>query len=125
MIQLTQSEQFLKDLKDVLEWLYFRAVEDGRDSDQIEKDFKTDFLKVLARIQSNPFIYSSYGPNNPTRRAVFFYGSYIIDYQIIPIHSKSKEEVEEVILTSLVPTRSGRFGGAYDDLEVFELDKKE
>jgi len=42
---------------------------------------------------------------------------------LIPIQSKSKEEVEEVIFTSLVPALSGRFYGAYEDLEVYELDE--
>lgn len=124
MIKQTSSQQFLKDLEEALEWLYFRAVEDGRDPDQFEKDFKKDFLKSLAYIQSNPFIYSSYGPNNPTRRAIFFHGNYVIDYQLIPMQSKSKEDVEEVIFTSLVPARSGRFDGAYEDLEVYELDEE-
>lgn len=124
MIQLIQSEQFLKGLEEALEWLYFRAIEDGKDPDQLEKDFKSDFLKALEHIRSNPFIYSFYGPSNPTRRAIFFHGNYIIDYQLIPIHSKVKEEVEEVILTSLVPTRSGRFQGAYEELEIYEFDEE-
>lgn len=125
MIKQTSSQQFLKDLEEALEWLYFRAVEEGRDPDQLEKDFKKDFLKALAHIQSNPFVYSSYGPNSPTRRAIFFHGNYVIDYQLIPVQSKSKEDVEEVIFTSIVPARSGRFDGAYEDLEVFELDEGE
>lgn len=125
MIKQTSSQQFLNDLEDTLEWLYFRAVEDGKDHDQLEKDFKKNFLKALAHIQSNPFIYSSYGTNNPTRRAIFFYGNYVIDYQVIPVQSKSKEDVEEVIFTSLVPALSGRYDGAYEDLEVFELDEGE
>ena len=124
MIKQTSSQQFLKDLEEALEWLYFRAVEEGRDPDQLEKDFKKDFLKALAHIQSNPFIYSSYGPNNPTRRAIFFHGNYIIDYQLVPVQSKSKEDVEEVIFTSLVPALSNRFHGAYEDLEVYELDEE-
>ena len=78
MIKLTRSQQFLNDLEEALEWLYFRATEEGRDPDQLEKNFKQDFLKAIAHIQSNPFIYSSYGPNNPTRRAIFFHGNYII-----------------------------------------------
>lgn len=125
MIKQTSSQQFLNDLEDALEWLYFRAVEEGRDPDQLERDFKKDFLKAVAHIQSNPFIYSSYSPSNPTRRAIFFHGNYVIDYQLIPIQSKSKEDVEEVIFTSLVPALSGRFDGAYEDLEVFELDEGE
>lgn len=125
MIKQTSSQQFLKDLEDALEWLYFRAVEDGKDPDQLEKDFKKDFLKALAHIQSNPFIYSSYGSSNPTRRAIFFHGNYVIDYQLIPVQSNSKEDVEEIIFTSLVPARSGLFDGAYEDLEVFELDEEE
>lgn len=125
MIKQTSSQQFLKDLEETLEWLYFRAVEEGRDPDQLEKDFKKDFLKALAHIQSNPFIYSSYGPNNPTRRAIFFHGNYIIDYQLIPVQSNSKEDVEEVIFTSLVPALSNRFHGAYENLEVYELDEEE
>lgn len=125
MIKLTRSQQFLKDLEETLEWLYFRAAEEGRNPDQLEKDFKKDFLKAISHIQTNPFIYSSYGPNNPTRRAVFFHGNYIIDYQLIPIQSNSKEDVEEVIFTSLVPALSDRFHGAYEDLEFYELDDKE
>jgi hypothetical protein len=125
VIKQTSSKQFLKDLEDALEWLYFRAVEDGKDPDQLEKDFKKDFLKALSNIQSNPFIYSSYGTNNPTRRAIFFHENYVIDYQLIPVQSKSKEDVEEVIFTSLVPALSGRFDGAYEGLEVFELDEGE
>ena len=125
MIKQTSSQQFLKDLEETLEWLYFRAVEEGRDPDQLERDFKNDLLKVLAYIQSNPFIYSSYSLNNPTRRAIFFYGNYVIEYQLIPVQSKAKGDVEEVIFTSLMPARSGRFDGAYDDLEVFELDEEE
>ena len=69
---------------------------------------------ALSHIQSNPFIYSSYGPNNPTRRAIFFHGNYIIDYQLIPVQSYSKDDIEEVILTSLVPALSDRFYGAYE-----------
>lgn len=125
MIKQTSSQQFLKDLEEALEWLYFRAAEEGRDPDQLEKDFKKDFLKALAHIQSTPFIYSSYGPNNPTRRAIFFHGNYIIDYQLIPVQSNSKEDVEEVIFTSLVPARSDRYHGAFEDLEFFELDEEE
>ena len=101
-----------------------RAAEEGRDVDQLEKNFKKDFLKALSHIQSNPFIYSSYGPTNPTRRAIFFHGNYIIDYQLIPVQSNSKENVEEVILTSLVPALSDRFHGAYEGLEVYELDEE-
>lgn len=122
MIKLTRSEQFLKDLEETLEWLYFRAAEEGRDPDKLEKDFKKDFLKAISHIQTNPFIYSSYGPKNPTRRAVFFHGNYIIDYQLIPTQSNSIEDVEEVILTSLVPALSDRFHGAYEGLVVYELD---
>jgi hypothetical protein len=125
MIKLTRSEQFLKDLEETLEWLYFRAAEEGRDPNQIEKDFKKDFLKALSHIQSNPFIYSSYGPANPTRRAIFFHGNYIIDYQLIPVQSNSKENVEEVILTSLVPALSDRFHGAYEGLEAYNLGEEE
>lgn len=77
MIKLTRSQQFLNDLEATLDWLYYRAAEEGRDVDQLEKNFKNDFLKVLANIQANPFIYSSYSPKNPTRRAVFFHGLYI------------------------------------------------
>ncbi len=125
MIKQTSSEQFLKDLEETLEWLYFRAAEDGKDPDQLERDFKKDFLKAISHIQTNPFIYSSYSPSNPTRRAIFFHGNYVIDYQLIPVQSNSKEDVEEVIFASLVPARSGRFDGAYEDLEVFELDEEE
>lgn len=125
MIKLTRSQQFLKDLEETLDWLYFRAAEEGRDPDQLEAEFKNDFLKAISHIQINPFIYSSYGPNNPTRRAVFFHGNYIIDYQLIPVQSNSKEDVEEVIFTSLVPARSERFSGAFEGLEVYELDDEE
>jgi hypothetical protein len=124
MIKLTRSQQFLNDLEKTLEWLYFRAAEEGSDPDQLEKIFKNDFLKALAYIQSNPFIYSSYVPSNPTRRAIFFHGNYIIDYQLIPAQSESRMDVEEVILTSLVPARSDRFLGAYEDLEVFIFDEE-
>lgn len=125
MIRLIRSEQFLKDLEAILDWLYFRAAEEGRDTDLLEKNFKNDLLKTLTHIQSNPFIYSSYGPQNPTRRAIFFHGNYIIDYQLIPINSHSKEDVEEVILTSLMPTLSNRFSGAYEGGEYSELDDDE
>lgn len=124
MIKQTRSQQFLNDLEGTLEWLYFRAMEEGRDPNQLEKNFKKDFLSALAHIQSNPFIYSSYSSSNPTRRVIFYHGNYVIDYQLIPVESKSKEEVEEVIFTSLMPARSSRFDGAYEDLEVFELDEE-
>jgi hypothetical protein len=121
MIKLTRSQQFLKDLESALEWLYFRAIEDGKDTDKLEKDFKNNFIKTLALVQANPFIYSAYSSNNPTRRAIFFHGLYIIEYQLIPVEGKSKEAVDEVILTSIVPARSERYLGAYDGLESFEL----
>jgi hypothetical protein len=50
MIKLTRSQQFLHDLEATLDWLYYRAAEEGRDVDQLEKNFKNDFLKVLANI---------------------------------------------------------------------------
>lgn len=125
MIQLTQSEQFLKDLAKVLDWLYLRAVEDGKDPDILEKNFKDDFLKTIGRIQYNPFMYSAYSSSNPTRRAIFFYGNYIIEYQLVPIQSKFAEEVEEVIFASLIPALSERFDGAYENLDVFELNEEE
>lgn len=125
MIKLTRSQQFLHDLEATLDWLYYRAAEEGRDVDQLEKNFKNDFLKVLAHIQDNPFIYSSYSSKNPTRRAVFFQGLYVIDYQLIPVQSNSKEDVEEVVLTSLVPALSDRFSGAYEELAFYEFDDEE
>ncbi|QDK41232.1 hypothetical protein DOM21_07130 [Bacteriovorax stolpii] len=125
MIQLIRSEQFHKDLAEVLDWLYSRAVKDGKDPDSLEKNFKDDFLKTIGHLQSNPFMYSAYSSNNPTRRAVFFFGNYIIEYQLVPIQSRFGEEVEEVILASLIPARSERFDGAYEDLDVFELNEEE
>ena len=125
MIKLTRSQQFLHDLEATLDWLYYRAAEEGRDVDQLEKNFKNDLLKVLVNIQANPFIYSYYSSKNPTRRAVFFHGLYIIDYQLIPVQSNSREDVEEVILTSLVPALSDRFSGAYEELAFYEFDDEE
>lgn len=125
MIKLTRPEQFLRDLEATLEWLYFRAAEDGKDPDKLEADFKKDLFKAISHIQANPFIYSSYGPQNPTRRAIFFHGLYIIEYQLIPVQSNSKEDVDEVILTSLVPSLSNLYSGAYEKLECYELDKEE
>ncbi len=42
-----------------------------------------------------------------------------------PIQSNSKDDVEKVIFTSIVPARSDRFNGAYEGLEFYELDDKE
>ena len=33
MIKLTRSQQFLNELEETLEWIYFRALREGRDPD--------------------------------------------------------------------------------------------
>jgi hypothetical protein len=44
---------------------------------------------------------------------------------LIPVQSNSKENVEEVILTSLVSALSDRFHGAYEELAFYEFDDEE
>lgn len=43
MIKLTRSQRFIEDLESTLDWLYYRAVEEGRDVDQLEKISKMIF----------------------------------------------------------------------------------
>ena len=122
MIQLTPSEQFLNDLESTHEWLYLRAMEDGKNPNGLLENFKSEFLKIISLLTSNPFIYSAYGSNNPTRRAMLFHGIYIIEYLLIPTHSKSKESTTEIILTSLIPSKSGRYKGAYIKNDTLQIE---
>lgn len=121
MIRLIKSKQFNEDLASVLEWLHLRALDDGKDPDQLQANFQSEFLKTIRSLHSNPFIFSAYGPNNPTRRAIFFFGLYVIEYQLIPSQVKTKENVEEIILSTILPTKSDQYKGAHEEMEQFDF----
>lgn len=122
MIRLTKSTQFNENLDSVLEWLHLRALEDGKDPEQLQANFQSEFIKTIRSLHSNPFVFQAYGPNNPTRRAIFFFGSYVIEYQLIPSQVKTKDNVEEIILTTLLPTKSDQYKGANEEMEQFVID---
>jgi hypothetical protein len=121
MIHVSYSSLFQCDLESVTDWLYSFAINNGKNPNRIVEDFKQELTHQVVLIQQNPFIKPAYGLNNPTRRAVLFFGNFILEYQIIPTGSKFKNLVTEVILTALVPSRSGKYGGAFEDLENFEF----
>lgn len=122
MIKLTQSRQFHIDLESVLEWLYISAIQEGRDPELFTLNFKNDFLKAIELCKADPFVYPAYGQNNPTRRAVLFHGNYILEYQLIFMAAKDGEEVEEIILTSLMAARSKRYQSILESLQHFDID---
>ncbi len=57
--------------------------DEGRPADQLIADFKEEPLALASRIRENPFIYPSYSLSNPTRRAIFYFGNYALEYQLI------------------------------------------
>jgi len=113
MIRQTHAQQFLQDLEATLEWLSFRAQDEGRPADQLIADFKEELLALASRIRENPFIYPSYSLSNPTRRAIFYFGNYALEYQLIPLNVVERNKVSEIILTSLLATRSSHYLGPY------------
>ena len=59
---------------------------------------------------------------NPTRWAILFHGNYILEYQLVFLATKSKDQVEEIILTSLIAARSNRYHGPHEVLQHFDID---
>jgi hypothetical protein len=122
MIKQQNSYQFLNDLESALSWLYLRAIEDGKNPEKYDQEFKSEFIGLVNRIIENPFLYQSYSDVNPVRRAVLFHGNYIVEYQVIPKDAKKRNDVSEIIFSALLPARSGKYFGAHDKLELFEFD---
>ena len=117
MIKLTYSELFQFDLENAINWLHEAALASGSDPIELEEMLKTELIEKVTLIQDNPFLYPAYGKNNPTRRVFLMSGNYVLEYQVVPHFAKSKVSTNEVILTTLVPTRSNKYSGAYEELE--------
>jgi hypothetical protein len=122
MIKTTLTKTFQADIESAVEWLYDFSISEGKDFESIEHIFKSELMRLVSSIQSNPFLYQSYSRSNPTRRAILFHGLYLLEYQIIPSFAQSKNETEEIILTSLVPAKCGRARGDSLDLQNFSFD---
>ena len=122
MIKITYSDNFENDVELALEWLAEQAIKDGKNPFDSENLLREELVSKLSSIQDNPFIYASYGPQNPTRRAVLMYGNYILEYQLTPAFTKNKRTVKEIILTALVPARSERYQGAHENIQTFTFD---
>ena len=125
MIQQQNTYQFLNDLESALSWLYLRAIEDGKNPEKYEQEFKAEFLGLVSRIMENPLLYSAYSEVNPVRRAVLYHGNYIVEYHLVPANVKTKNEVKEVTFSALLPARSGKYFGAHEELVLHELDLDE
>lgn len=125
MIQQQNTYQFLNDIESALSWLYLRAIEEGKNPDRYEQEFKAEFLGLVNRIIENPFLYSAYSDVNPVHRAILYHGNYIVEYQVVPMAAKNKYEAKEVIFSALLPAKSGKYIGAYDELELNEFDLDE
>jgi hypothetical protein len=125
MIQITLTRTFEQDMDLAIEWLFNFALSESKNFEAIEELFKEEILKVMKSIQSNPFLFQVYSQNNPTRRAIFFHGHYLLEYQIIPVFAKSKNETLEIILTTIVPAKSGRARGDEFVLESLNFDDLE
>lgn len=125
MIQQQNTYQFLDDLESALSWLYLKAIEDGKNPNKYEQEFKAELLGLVTRVMENPLLYPPYSTVNPVRRAVFYHGNYIVEFQVIPIAVKNRNEVKEVTFSALLPARSGKYNGAYGDLVFTEFDPDE
>jgi hypothetical protein len=121
MIKVSHSSLFQSDLESAIDWLQLFSIANGKNPDKTIEDFKQELIQQIVIIQNNPFIKASYGPNNPTRRAILLFGNFILEYQCIPWIEKRKSHVTEVLLTALVPSRSGRYRGAFDILKQYDF----
>lgn len=122
MISITDSGSFQNDLTLVISFLWNKAIQDGKDPQQVEDNFKAELTNLVNSIQSNPFIKAAYGPRNPIRRAIFYFGNYALEYELVPPYATNKSMVTEIILAALVPIKSGKFVGAYTDTDIESVD---
>ncbi len=125
MIQQLNSHQFFEYLESALSWLFLRTLEDGKNPEKYEQEFKTEFIGLVNRILENPLLYPTYSDVNPVRRAIIYHGNYIVEYHLVPKDAKNKNEVKEVTFSALVPARSGKYYGAYEELIFNEFDLNE
>lgn len=126
MVKVSWSMNLRRDINKLIDASFEFAL--GRDEDPFEAEerFKSDLKEELTRltklISINPFSSPAYNKNNPTRRAFTSDGNFVLEYQIIPYDSKITEDDAEVILTAMLPTRSGEYKGAYGELEIIQFD---
>lgn len=121
MIQQQNTFQFLNDLESALSWLYLRAIEDGKNPEKYQQAFKAELLGLVNRILENPLLYPPYSTINPVRRAVIYHGNYVVEYQVMPMAAITRKEVKEVTFSALLPARSGKYNGAYEELVFSEF----
>jgi hypothetical protein len=126
-IVITWSANFLADIETLSTGVFQHALDNNIAPAFAEQKFKDDLKlelkRVLILIQNDPFIYQSYHLSiNPTRRAVIFNKELILEYQLVPTSAIESSQVNEVILTALVVSRSGRYNSAYDNIDAYDID---
>ncbi len=125
-IVITRSNSFLTDLEELAESVFQHALNNDEDPVSAETYFKdtlkNELIRVVGLIQLKPFTYQAYSSSNPTRRAVIYHDNLILEYLLVPYSATQSSQVTEIILSALIPSRSGKFNGAYDDIDTFDFD---
>ena len=126
-ILITWSDSFFDDIESLADGVFQNALDHGEApsyaEDAFREDLRLELIRVLSLIQINPFKYQAYNTRtNPTRRGVIFNGNLILEHQLVPMSANQSSEVNEVILTALVASRSGIYNGAYDDIDTYNID---
>ena len=125
-ILITRSDSFLTDLEELAESVFQHALNNDEDPVSAETYFrdtlKNELIRVVGLIQVKPFTYQAYSPINPTRRAVIYHNNLILEYLLVPHNATQSSQVTEVILSALIPSRSGKFNGAYGDIDSYDFD---
>ncbi len=127
-IQIVRTDNFKDDIKELLAFVFQRALDNSEPPQEAEDKFRdnlqTELKKKVSQIHGLPFSYEAYDKKkNPVRKCPLMNGDLVLEYLIGPTTAEERIQVESIYLTAILPTRSGKYAGAYNTIPTVSIDE--